>query len=368
VAILVGVPAASADAETPPFEMVVTGIYQTTSDGKVEDEGVLRPEIFMNLPVPGVGGTLVGHFEANTTPRTDGVTTFVPDADTNAGTALNGHGHGRAQISELYYQFGNDTLTASVGLLDVKVFLDTSLFANNERTQFVNTSLVNNATIEFPDYTLGTALQTKGNGGIPSLTLVVGGSSGLGDNAGRTYPELFDLRSSGNGAFAAAELGWAVPGLSFDNDADRDDGAIRVGAWTNTADHTELSGTSTDEKNAGVYTSIDGKTLGTGWNLRAGFADKSVSPAAWFIGGALERPVADKWTLGVGLTHTGLSGDVGAGFDDTTEAEVYAKYDVVEHVSITPSVQWVKNPGFDDTGTVVDDSVWVFGIRLGLDI
>jgi len=44
------------------------------------------------------------------------------------------------------------------------------------------------------------------------------------------------------------------------------------------------------------------------------------------------------------------------------------KYDVVDHVALTPSIQWVRNPGFDNTGTVVDEDAWVFGLRVALEM
>jgi carbohydrate-selective porin OprB len=95
-------------------------------------------------------------------------------------------------------------------------------------------------------------------------------------------------------------------------------------------------------------------------------ADKDVSPADWFVGGALQRQLSEQFLAGVGLTQTGVSDDLGAGFSDSTEAEVYVKYDVTSNFNLTPSVQWVRNPGFDDTETVVDQDNWIFGLRVGL--
>ncbi|NIJ41515.1 carbohydrate-selective porin OprB [Parvibaculum indicum] len=60
--------------------------------------------------------------------------------------------------------------------------------------------------------------------------------------------------------------------------------------------------------------------------------------------------------------------DLGAGFSDETNAELYARYDAVENLHITPLVQWANNPGFDDTGLAVDESVVIFGLRVGVDI
>ena len=160
--------------------------------------------------------------------------------------------------------------------------------------------------------------------------------------------------------FAAAELGWSVPALG-------QDGALRAGAWTNTADHSSLNGASPTERNAGLYGVADGRIAETGWNLRAGLADQDVSAAAWFVGGALEHPFGPV-TAGLGLTHTGVSDKAGAGTGNMTQAELYVKYDFSEQVHLTPSLEWVRNPGFDSTASIVDRSAWIVGLRIGLDV
>ena len=352
--------AESTEAE-PMISASMIGAYQSASDGRVDDEASLRPEVWIVLPVAGIGGELHAHFEATTTPRAGGVSAFFGDANANVGAATNSAGHGRVQISELYYEFEAGGLGISAGLLDTTAFLDASAFAGDERTQFMNGTLVHNATIEFPDYTLGVAVGTEGEGFLPGVTVVVGGSSGLDDNAKHTYPELFDMRSSGKGVFAAGELGWAIPALG-------EEGGLRAGIWTNTADHAYLDGSAGTPDNMGVYGVLEGTALETGWSLRAGMADKDVSPADWFLGAALQHKFGEQVTAGLGVTETGASNDLGAGFSDSTEAELYVKYDVLPHVSLTPSVQWIRNPGFDDTETVVDQDNWIVGFRIGFDV
>lgn len=352
---------AQTGVEEPMFSASLIGTFQGASDSRIDNEAALRPEVFVTLPVDALSGEIHAHIEATTTPRTNGVTSFLGNSNTNVGTATDGSGHGRLQLSELYYEFEGSAFTVDVGLLDTTAFLDTSAFANDERTQFMNWSLVHNTTIEFPDYTLGAAFSTTGEGAMPGVVVVLGASSGLGDNASHTYPDLFDVRSSGKGVFAGAELGWALASLG-------DEGAARIGVWTNTADHAYLSAAPGATTNKGVYGVLEGAALGTGWSLRAGKADSDVSAADWFVGGALQRQLADRLTTGLGVTRTSVSGKLGAGFADTTEAELYVKYDVMEHVALTPSLQWVKNPGFDNTGAVVDADNWVFGLRVALEM
>ena len=195
---------------------------------------------------------------------------------------------------------------------------------------------------------------------MPGVTAFLGASNGLADNPDADYEALFDVGDTGKGVFGALELQWDVEGLG-------DAGAVRLGVWTNTADFARLNGSAGTKNNYGVYGVVDGSVDGLGWSIRAGMADKRVSPAAWFVGGAVERPLGPV-TLGLGLTHMAASGDLGAGFSDETNAELYARYDAVENLHITPLVQWTNNPGFDDTGMAVDESVVIFGLRVGVDI
>lgn len=352
---------AKTSVEEPLVSASVIGTYQSASDSRVDDEAALRPEVFITLPVAGIGGELHVHIEGTTTPRTNGVTSFLGNSNTNVGTATNSAGHGRLQLSEFYYEFEGGPVTFNVGLLDTTAFLDTSAFANDERTQFMNWSLVHNTTIEFPDYTLGAVMSTEGEGALPGVTVVVGASNGLGDNSSHTYPELFDVRSNGQGLFAGGELGWAIAGLG-------EEGAARIGVWTNTADHSYLDLRPGTSSNSGVYGVLEGTALGNGWTLRAGKADADVSAADWFVGASVQRALNEELTLGLGVTETGVSNDLGAGTADTTEAEVYLKYDVLPRIALTPSVQFVRNPGFDNTGTVIDEDNWIVGLRVGFEM
>lgn len=344
--------------DTLTFEGGLTGIYQAASDDRVDSEASLSGDFFVRQTFG--NWSINGHLEGSTTPRVNGVNALIPGANADSGSAVNSRDKGRVQLSELFLEYGAEGFTAAVGLIDATGFLDGSHVANDEAGQFINGSLVNNPSIEFPDYTLGGVMSFDGAGLRPSVTVLVGGSSGLADNPSRSYTELAQLGTSGKGVFAAAEFGWSVDELG-------EDGAIRLGVWTNTADHTRLDATSTDESNQGVYGIVDGTASGFAWNLRAGVADASVSPVAWFAGAAVEHELMTDLTGGLGVTHTAASDDLGVGFSDSTQGEVYLRYNVSENVHVTPSVQYVTNPGFDDTDTVVDDSVWVFGIRLGYD-
>jgi len=185
--------------------------------------------------------------------------------------------------------------------------------------------------------------------------LLLTGSNGLSDNPDASYAQLVDVNDDGKGVFAAAELGFA-----------RSDYVVRGGVWINTADHAELDGPDDSEDNYGIYAVIDGQVGEGAWNVRLGAANDKVSQTAGFASIAMEYP-AGPAMLGLGVAHSWLSDeDKTPDLDDATQAELYARFDVRDSFSLTPSLQWLENSGFDASNSVVDDSVLVYSLRANL--
>ena len=342
--------ASSATARTAEIEGGVTAVYQYADDDRVDSELIGSLDLVVTLEAgPGVW-TL--YIEGNTTPASDHVAAVFGEANGDAGSALDRDGKGRLQISGLLYTQATEHGEFAVGLLDVTGFLDASSVANDETTQFLGAGFVNNPTIEFPDYTLGVvfnrAPEQPGFGYIAALS----SSNGLGDNPKASYSELVDVSDKGKGVFAALELIWNREAMIY-----------RLGAWINSADHTELAGSSTDENNTGLYLSADWLNGPLTANMRLGIADKTVSEAAEFIALAGAYQI-DKITYGLGFALTGVSSDLSGDVGDTRQIEVFARFDVCENVQITPSLQWLENSGFDASNADFDDSVLVAGVRL----
>lgn len=346
--------AQDAEPNGPLVEAGLVATFQHAADDRVSDEAAASVDLAILLPAG--PGALNIYVEGASSPGTDGVGAFIPDANGDLGSALDRDDNGRFQVSEFHYgiTFGDTALYA--GLMDTAGFLDTSDIANDEGAQFINATLVNNPTIEFPDYSIGLALQRGAQEGWPGLTLLLAGSHGLGDNDDRSYNQLLEMDADGKGVFAAAEVFWEWGDL-----------VPRFGLWTQTADHDRFDGSSATAENTGAYGVLDGSAGQLRWNLRAGVADARVSEAAWFVGVALEQPLGPA-VLGAGLTHTAVSDDLQDSapdtFDDTTQVELHARFDIGRHWQITPSLQFVRNPGFDSTGDAVDEETWVAGLRL----
>ena len=71
------------------------------------------------------------------------------------------NGTGRKYILEAFYQFNNDIVSFTAGLIDSTAFIDSNEYANDEHTQFLNPSLVNNPIAVLPSYNLGANLKLK---------------------------------------------------------------------------------------------------------------------------------------------------------------------------------------------------------------
>ena len=141
------------------YEAGLTAIALNTSDKRIKNEETASADLWLRWQMP--SGRWALYLEGNTTPRTDGVSTVIGESNADAGTALDEIRRGRVQISVLDYTHNWDaTRSLTVGMIDASSYLDVSRIANDENTQFLGVSFVNNPTIQFPDYA-GGSLRTK---------------------------------------------------------------------------------------------------------------------------------------------------------------------------------------------------------------
>ena len=342
--------AVSMPGQSVAVEGGITAIFQTSDDNNIDAELTSSFDLVTTLPKG--NGKWIIYVEGNISPRTDGVSSLLGEANADAGSALDRDGNGRLQVSEVHYfqPLGGGLLVS--GLLDVTASLDTSEVANDETSQFLSGTLAGNPTIGFPDYSLG-VVYNRETGEDRGYSLALTSSHGLADNPNASYSQLMDISADGKGIFAAAEGQWPVAGTK-----------LHAGAWINTADHERLDGSAGTDQNYGLYLTVDGKVASTAWNLRAGFANDKVSQASQFLSAAVEYPLADL-SLGLGLAHTGLSSeDATPQQDDILQAEAYLRFSPREDVSVTPAVQWLSNSGFDASGNTVDAEQILFNLRL----
>jgi hypothetical protein len=340
-------PALAAD---PSWEGGVLTTWQHASDSRVRNELLGSADLLLAWPVgPGV---VNGHLEANTTPRSNGVSSLIGEANADAGSALDADGQGRLQVSELNYGFALGMGELAVGLIDATGALDSSAVANDEATQFLATGLKNNASIEFPDYTLGLIYNLPLDEAGSGVSLVAAGSQGLSESADASHAELFDLTEHGRGAFLAAE--WQRAGSW---------GTTRLGVWGHTAQHDRVDGSGNGGNNYGVYLSADTELGAAAVNLRLGVANEDVSEAARFAALAGEMLLSEAVAMGAGVAWTGASSDLAAA-SDSWQSEWYLRWAPAAGLTVGPSVQYLRNSGLDGSGASVDAGVWVTSLRL----
>jgi len=320
---------------------------QHASDSRSKNEFLASLDIVSTIPT--THGQWLLYVEGNTTPHQQGVFALYPEANKDAGTAVDRDGNGRLQVSSLHYLWFLDDDALATGLVNPAGPLDNSVIANNETSQFLAVTLVNNPTIAFPDYTLGLVYFHKPEQRQLDFTFLLSSSHGLEDNPDKSYAELVDVSAHGKGVFAVAEIIWKHGLLN----------SVRGGLWVQTADNAYLDGTGRTGNNYGAYLSTDHRLGEYGVNLRLGLANPRVSLAAKFIGIALDRAVGMNHA-GIGYTYTFVSDQAGAGTGNRSQFEAYYRFGLAENFTITPSYQRIHNSAFDQS---VDRNVNIISIR-----
>lgn len=307
------------------------------------------------------------------------------DIDTPSVGSIFGVGGAGARRSldvvELWYQqaFFDETLRIRVGKLDLgggfecrgcPVSFDGNTYANSSASQFQNGALGNNPQIPFPEQGLGI---------MAYYNPVDFWYAGFGVSDAQA-----DARETG---FATAfhdedyyvymfETG-VTPRLDSANGQMQ--GAYRVGLWVDGQDKSRFSNGKNYRDDIGVYSSCDQMVYkensdeedaqGIGVFGRWGYANSDLNEIAQFISGGVQYQGIlegrDDDVLAFGMAHGALSNkdgaNDGAGYteDNETVYEVYYNAAVSDNLSITPSLQYVKNTGGDNT---ISDAV-VLGVR-----
>ncbi len=267
---------------------------------------------------------------------------------------LNRDGDGGLQVSEFNYTFFlADEKTLSVGLIDPSAWLDLGRIATDENKEFLNGSFSHNATIEFPDYTLGGVFNWNGWDHGPDIAVVVSGSDGIANMPDRSYQELLNIGSDGRGVFVGAQAGWSHNQL-----------ALRFGGWWRSDEHDVLGANRTTDGNYGSYLVIGWRKQANALNFRFGVASKDVSVANQFAAFAFERQLRHG-LFGIGIAHTSVSDTFQQrNLADVWDAEIFYRFSFVnDRLQLTPSIQHVENPGFDGTGAGVPSAVTVASLR-----
>jgi len=342
----------SAGANEIHWKGGITTVYQDSDDNRAEFELTASADLFATLPQD--GGEWLLYIEASSSPKSNGVSAFYPTVNGDARSVLTAGGDGGIQISEFNYTFlmhGDQSLM--LGLIDPSAWLDRGRIANDENKHFLNGSFVQNATIEFPDYTLGGVFRLLVNNRRPEVTVVVAGSDGIADLPDRSYQDLLDLNADGRGVFLGTGASWLYDHISW-----------RVGTWLRSDDHPVDGSTTEDEMNYGAYSVFGWQSGPNALNIRAGIANPNVSVADRFLAFAYQRR-AQFGLIGIGVAHTNVSdGFRVSDRDYALDSEVYFRIPILDNTGhITPSIQYVEVPALDATESVAGSSTLVAGVR-----
>lgn len=338
----------------------LTMVAQHASRGDV-DNGQLnaRADIEVELPMGSIGdaeGKLFAHFRAGDGSGVDVGAFATPNAvvfDQSASPVL----------MQAWYQLdipvgaaGGDPgrVELTVGKIDPFGFFDGNNVADDESEQFLNLAFIHNPLLD-------------AGGDI--------GAGTYGSSPGLRLAYVSDV-NGGNNVSAAIGLFGAGPGADFADSFDRGlvigqleyagktwgglTGAYRLYAWSN-GNAADL-GDST-ERHAGWGISLDQQiaehvTLFSrlGFSTKGEVAvDRAYTLGAQFDGGLWGR--ADD-RIGLALGHMEASRESGLGGAEKP-LELYYAWQVNDHLQISPSVQWIRDPGADSAAR--DVTVW--GLR-----
>ena len=268
--------------------------------------------------------------------------------------------------------FGDGHGSLRAGLYDVSGEFDAgevrALFLNASHgsgPDFSQTGL--NGPSMWPVTSFGGRLNWNFDGGYYARVAVVDGVPGDLDHPKRTTIDFDDE----DGALFVGEVGLTGEGRLWS-----------LGAWSYTEEFPDQI-TSDTHDNRGAYVALEERLFaredGGPWfdlagSLHFGFADDDVNPLSSFFGatlvatGLIEIRPDDQLGLGVAVANAGdpfrqLIADAGG---DPAEREINIELtyyaDVTEWLSVQPDLQWIINPGADET---VDDA-FVAGLRFQL--
>jgi porin len=292
---------------------------------------------------------------------------------------VNGDGSSRRAIdvTELWYEqsFLDETMRIRLGKMDLTggfehhncpVSFDCSNFANDETAQFLNGALINNPTIPFPENGLGVSIHYASAGPWYVSAAVADAQADFKETGFRTTfcgPAYF---------FYIFETGLTP---QFDSAKGPLQGAYRMGLWYDPQPKSNSDSAHASRDDVGFYITCDQMlikengdsqdTQGIGAFFRYGHADSKRDDIAdfWSIGFQYQGPFdgRDDDVLGLGFAQGFFSDYASTTYTDDFESalELYYNAQVTPWLNISPSIQYIANPGGDRTA----DNAVVLGIR-----
>ena len=291
-------------------------------------------------------------------------------SDTMVGSGVNADAGGNRKIDVTQYWYQHlifeGKLRVRVGKLDLgggfecggsAVAFDGSDYAGDETTQFLNDNVTGIANIPFPDPGLGVVIHYN-----PSdlWYVSIGAADAQADARETGFSTTFHDEDY---FFYALETGITPDIPSAQGPLH---GAYRIGCWYDPQDKERASGT-TKRDDMGFYINCDQIVIresddqegcqGLGLFAKYGYAHSDVSEVTdfWSLGGQYQGllPDRDDDVLAFGVAQSVFSDQFSDDFTEDSETVMEIYYNALVtasdslEVTITPSVQHIKNPGGD---------------------
>ncbi len=280
-------------------------------------------------------------------------------------------------VTELWYEQSifDEALLLRVGKMDLTggfecsgcpVAFDTSLFANDETTQFLNGAFVNNPTIPFPIYALGLAAHYNFNERWYASAGVVDAQN---DERETGFSTTFHDEDY---FFYVAETG-VTP--TFDSANGPLQGAYRIGLWNDPQPKANSDSIKNYRDDVGFYLSCDqmltrensdlNDNQGLGLFWRYGYADGKRNDITnfWSVGFQYQGLIEgrDNDVLGIGFAQGIFSDGAPMTYMEDHENALELYYDIqfAPWMNYSTGVQYITNPG----GTKGNSDAVVFEMR-----
>ncbi len=304
----------------------------------------------------------------------------IDSVSTGSAFGVNGDAMPRdaAVVTELWYQhsFLDGDFIVRMGKMDLSggfecsgcpVSFDCNRYANDETSQFLNSALVNNPTIPFPDYTLGVAMHYAPADAGWYITAAAADSQG-------------DHRETGfRTAFHDEDYYVYMAETGITPSFGHLQGTYSVGVW-HMPEPTDVDGDGISSRNnTGMYLSFDqmlskenedaDDSQGLGTFFRFGYAPSTHNAMTQFYSTGLSYQGLfdgrDDDVLAFGVARGYFSEAAGATYTEDSETvfETFYNIAVNSSLTITPSIQYVADPSSADNGRDLKDAV-VFGLRM----
>jgi len=276
-------------------------------------------------------------------------------------------GNRAMDIVECFYEgpFFSDNLTLAIGKLDFTGIFDASEYADDECTQFLNASLVDDSTIPFPQQGLGVVLSWD----ITDSWYIMGGIADA----------QADNRETGfNTALGDEDYFFSILETGVVTQVDSANGPMtgtyRIGLWYDPQPKSNSDASKNYRDDAGFYLSLDqmlhrenaDDQQGLGTFFRYGYAPSKTNDLTNFVSAGLQYQGLfegrDEDVLGFGFTKGFFSDSADTTYTEDAETvyEIYYNAEITPAVSIAPSLQYIVHPGGVES---VDDAT-VLGIRV----